>query len=128
MKAIKIIIEKNEDGFWAHSTNAKDLISGYGETISECKKNVLECIEVLKEEDMFPYDENYKLAYTFDIESLLENYKGILTNSGLEKLTGINQRLMYQYANGLKKPRAEQKQKIQDGLHKLAEELLAIEF
>lgn len=127
MKKIQITIEKNEEGFWAHSTNTDNVISGYGETVEACKENVLECIDVMKEEDMFPY-QDYTVAYNFDIESLLENYKGILTNAGIERLTGINQRLMYQYATGVKKPRAEQRKKIEEGLHKLGNELLAIEL
>jgi len=127
MKEIKIIIEKNNDGFWAHSTNTDNLISGYGETVEACKANVLDCIDVLKEEGMFTYDK-FTLKYNFDVESLLENYKGVLTNAGIERLTGINQRQMYQYATGMKKPRAEQRKKIEAGLHKLGQELLAIEL
>lgn len=127
MKKIQVTIEKNKDGFWAHSTNTDSVISGYGETVEACKENVLECIDVMKEEDMFPY-EDYTIAYNFDIESLLENYKGILTNAGIERLTGINQRLMYQYATGAKRPRADQRKKIEEGLHKLGNELLAIEL
>lgn len=110
MKKIQIAIEKNDDGFWAHSVNTDNLISGYGETVEACKANVLDCIDVMKEEDIFPYQE-YTISYNFDIESLLENYKGILTNAGIERLTGINQRLMYQYATGVKKPRADQRKK-----------------
>jgi len=68
------------------------------------------------------------VIFNFDVESLLQNYKGVLTNSGFEKLTGINQRLMYQYATGLKKPREAQRRKITEGLHNLAKELLAIEL
>lgn len=127
MKEIKIIIEKNKDGFWAHSTNTDALVSGYGETVEACKANVLEGIDVLKEEGMFPYEE-YTLTYNFDVESLLENYKGILTNAGIERLTGINQRLMYMYATGAKKPRPAQRKKIEEGLHRLGQELLAIEL
>ena len=127
MKQIKIIIEKNNDGFWAHSTNTDVLISGSGETVEVCKANVSEGIDLLKEEGMFIYDE-YTLTFNFDLESLLENYKGILTNAGIERLTGINQRQMYQYASGMKKPRKEQRKKIEEGLHKLGHELLAIEL
>lgn len=132
MKTVKVIIEKNKDGFWAHSTNVPVLISGYGETVEACKNNTMECIEVLKELDGnngFPYREGeYEVVFNFDVESLLENYKGILTNAGFERLTGINQRQMQHYAAGIKKPRINQKKKIEEGLHRLGKELLAIEL
>jgi len=131
MKEIKIIIEKNKDGFWAYAENVSG-ISGGGDTVQECKQNVIDCIETLKTldgENRFPYAEGeYMLIYSFDVESLLENYKGVLTNAGIERLTGINQRLMYQYATGVKKPRAAQRKKIEEGLHRLGRELLAIEL
>ncbi|MCF8370560.1 MAG: hypothetical protein K9H64_02985 [Bacteroidales bacterium] len=36
---------------------------------------------------------------------------GILSNSALERLTGINQKQMQHYASGLRKPREAQRQK-----------------
>lgn len=132
MKEIKITIEKSKDGFfWGYDEIGLG-ISGGGDTVQECKQDVLDGIETLKTLDgknRFPYaDGEYVLAYRFDVESLLENYKGVLTNAGIERLTGINQRLMYQYATGVKKPRKEQRKKIEAGLHQLGRELLAIEL
>jgi len=43
-------------------------------------------------------------------------------------MTGINQKQLHHYASGLKKPRQEQRKKIETALHKLGEELLAIEL
>jgi len=131
MKIIKIIIEKNNDGFWAYSENETGIYGG-GETIQECKQDVLDGIETLKELDgdnKFKYnDDEYKLVYKFDTESLLNYYKGILSNPAIERLTGINQKLIHQYSTGLKKPREAQRKKIEKGLHELGRELLAIEL
>lgn len=131
MKKVHVIIEKNEDGFWAHSSNVP-AINGYGETVSECKKNVFEGIEVAKTlggKFNFNYkDGEYEVIFKFDVPSLLDNYKGIITNAGFERLTGINQKQMHHYATGLKKPRAAQVKKIEEGLHTLGKELLAIEL
>jgi len=131
MKQVKVLIEKNEDGFHAHSTNVP-AVNGYGETIEECKANVFEGIELAKTlggKYNFNYKEGeYEVVFNFDVQSLLENYKGILSNAGFEKLTGINQKQMHHYATGLKKPRPAQRKKIESGLHKLAEELKAIEL
>ena len=56
------------------------------------------------------------------------DYKGIFTNSALERITGINQKQFQHYASGLKKPRAAQAKKIESALHKLGSELLALEL
>jgi hypothetical protein len=131
MRTIKIIIEKNKDGFWAYANN--DIaITGGGNTVQECKQDVLDCIETLKELDgknrpAF-VDKDYELVYKFDMQSLLENYKGIFTNSALERLTGINQKLIQHYATGLKKPRPLQAKKIESALHQLGSELMAVEL
>jgi hypothetical protein len=70
----------------------------------------------------------YEIIYHFDAESLLNYYKGIFTNAALEKITGINQRRLQHYSTGLKKPRKPQLKKIEEGLHRLANELQAVEL
>ncbi|WP_208328359.1 hypothetical protein [Flavobacterium poyangense] len=83
MKTIKIIIERNEDGFWAYAVNEKAIVGG-GATVHECKQDVLDCIETLKELNSANrlefLDKEYKLVYKFDTASLLSYCKGIFTN------------------------------------------------
>jgi len=62
------------------------------------------------------------------LESLFTYYKGVFTKSALERITGINQRQLQHYSSGLKKPRLAQKQKIETALHKLGNELIAVEL
>jgi hypothetical protein len=66
----------------------------------------------------------YTIVHKYDAESFLRHYKGIFTNSALERITGINQKQFQHYASGLKKPRPTQAKKIQEALHKLGSELL----
>lgn len=130
MKIIKIIIEKNDDGFWAFAENERNIVGG-GDTVKKCKQDVLDCIETLKElgEDCpQSLKDEYKLSYKFDAESLLSYYQGIFTNSAFERLTGINQKQIQHYSTGLHKPRKETRKKIQKSLHQLGEELLAVEL
>jgi hypothetical protein len=47
MKTIRIIIEKNQDGFWGYAENENG-ITGGGDTVHECKKDIIDCIETLK--------------------------------------------------------------------------------
>ncbi|MFY7792482.1 MAG: hypothetical protein ACOVQS_01835 [Chitinophagaceae bacterium] len=131
MKTIRIIIEKNDDGYWAYADNEEG-ITGGGETVQACKQDILDCIETMKEFN----DENrpkflrstYTIIYRFDIESLFAYYKGIFTNSALERMTGINQKQLQHYASGLRKPRTQQMKKIESALHQLGNELLAVEL
>ncbi len=131
MKTIQIIIEKSADSFGAYAENVEG-IYGAGDTVQECKQSILDAIETVKtfEESQIPkaLKGDYKLVYKFDTESLLQYYKGILSNPAIERMTGINQKLIHQYATGIKKPRPAQRKKIEEGLHNFANELLAIEL
>jgi len=131
MRQIKIIIEKNKDGYWAFS-NEEESITGGGDTAQGCKQDVLDCIETLKTFD----DENrpaflkepYELMFKFDTISLLEYYKGVFTNAAFERMTGINQKQIQHYASGHRVPRIEKRKKIESALHQLGKELLAVEL
>lgn len=72
------------------------------------------------------FDGEYQIIYKFDVSSLLNYYRGIFSFSALQTITGINQKQLCHYASGISKPRAKQAQKIVDGLHRLAEELLTV--
>lgn len=53
---------------------------------------------------------------------------GIFSETGIARLTGINEKQLNRYASGLRKPRPAKAKKIEHVLHKLAGELLAIEL
>lgn len=69
---------------------------------------------------------DYDLVYEFDVQSLLEYYRGIFSFSALQIITGINQKQLSRYALGLSRPRKNQVEKIMVGLNKLACELMEI--
>lgn len=131
MKTIRIIIERNEDGFWGYAENEKAIVGG-GDTVQKCKQDILDCIATLK--DLYSnnrpsfLEKEYELIYKFDTASLLNYYKGIFTNSALERITGINQKQIQHYASGHRNPRLAQRIKIETALHNLGKELLAVEL
>ncbi|ERJ57158.1 type II toxin-antitoxin system HicB family antitoxin [Sphingobacterium paucimobilis] len=132
MKTLKIVIERSEDMFSAYAENAEGIYGG-GDTVEEAKQSILDAIAIITEEftpDNIPsiLKGRYDIVYHFDAESFLNYYKGIFTNAALEKITGINQRQLQHYSSGLKKPRQPQLKKIEDGLHRLAAELQAVEL
>lgn len=132
MNQIKIVIEKTDDLYSAYAENVEGVYGG-GETVAEAKQSIVEAIQLLKE---FNQEENvpaalkgeYELVYKFDAQSLLSYFKGILGQTALAHLTGINARLLQHYASGLKKPRQPQAKKIEAALHKLGSELMAVEL
>ncbi len=132
MKNIRIIIERSSDGFfWAYSENVDD-INGGGATATDCKKDVLDCIDTLKslKGDNRPkwLDKEYRLIWKFDTESFLDYYKSIFSAPALSRMTGINEKQIHHYASGLKKPRPKTIKKFENALHQLGEELLTVEL
>ena len=132
MKQVKVVIEKTKNHYDAYSENVEGIYGG-GETADEAKQSIVSAIELLKKynhKDKVPaiLKGEYKLVFRFDTESLLNFYKGVFSNSALERITGINQRQLQHYASGLKKPREPQLRKIEKALHKLGGELLAVEL
>ena len=61
-----------------------------------------------------------------DTASLLQSLEGMTTIAAISRATGINERLLSNYANGFKRPSAKQHQKIVDGIHKIGQALIGI--
>lgn len=132
MKTIRIIIERSVDYYDAYAENCEG-VYGAGKTVEEAKKNVLEGLSLLVESR--PNDElpailrgEYNIIFKYDVQSLLNYYNNIFSNVALEKITGVNQKLLFHYASGMKKPRESQREKIKEALHKLGKELLAVDL
>lgn len=87
-------------------------------------------IEGLYPEEVQPWmNEEFEFDFQFcDISSLLDAYKGIINQSVLARLSGINESLMRQYVSGIRTPSAKTMHRVEDGLKKYAEELQKISF
>jgi len=125
-----MVIGASKDHFGAYSEGGEG-IYGAGDTIEECKQSVQDAIDTIKE---FYEDReipevlkgDYELVYRYDTESLLKHYKGILTNSAIGRLSGINQKQIQHYAAGLRRPTKKTTERIEMALHKLGRELLSV--
>ncbi|HAH24010.1 MAG TPA: hypothetical protein DCL77_09685 [Prolixibacteraceae bacterium] len=127
-------IGKTENNYAACVEGLDDFVCT-ADTFEELKNEVSEGIEfhlsgLREDKDPVPevFDSEYVLVYKWDVESLLEYYKGIFTKSALERITGINQTQLGHYAAGRSKPRQPQVKKIEKALHQLGEELCSISF
>lgn len=135
MEKLIIQIGASSDHFGGFAINV-DGISGAGNTIEECKANILEGLKLMIDYSSKSYckapqwlvDGEYEIEYRYDVQSLLIYYANVFTKPALERLTGINQKQLHHYATGLKKPREPQRKKIESALHRLGRELMSIHF
>lgn len=71
---------------------------------------------------------DYEFQYKYsDVSSLLKAYSDLIPLVALSRASGINQRLLSHYANGIKRPRPQQRQRIVEGIHRIGKELLTVE-
>ncbi len=69
------------------------------------------------------FDGEYEVLYDFDVATLLDYYRGIFSFAALQVITGINQKQLAHYANGVSTPRPKQAEKIKSGLRRLAKDI-----
>lgn len=134
MKIVTAVIERAETNFSAYVSGV-DGITATGRTVDEIKASIIDAIDEYKDsckelgcEVPSELKGEYEITFEIDIQSFLSIYQGIFTKSGLEKLTGINQKQLWHYANGMSKPRPAQKRKIESALHQLGTELISLSF
>lgn len=69
---------------------------------------------------------NYELEYELDTAALLQDAETYTTMAAISRASGINQKQLSHYANGLKRPRPEQRARIIAGLHVIGSQILAL--
>jgi len=134
LQSVIVILEKSNTNYSAFIPELDGCIATGGsiqETVANIEEAVRIHLEGMKEEGLkIPelFNNDYKLIYKIDFESLFDWFSGVLTKSGISKLTGMNQSLLSQYANGIKTPSTKQSKKIEQAIHSFGEELLSIQF
>ena len=134
MHTLTAIIESLENNYSAYIEGIDGVVAT-GSTIAEIKQNLLDAIQDYMDscrelECVLPeaLQGEYQIVFSMDVKSLLTLYQSIFTKSGLERLTGINQKQLWHYANCISVPRRAQALKIEKALHRLGHELLAIQL
>ena len=132
MEKIIMIVEKSKDFFDAYSDNC-DGIYASGENMEAVKSDALEAIRLIKKnlpEDRWPEQikGEFEIEWKFDVPSFLEYYGDYLSLSGMERMTGINQKQLSNYLHRRAVPRQKQAARIMRGLHRFAREILSITF
>lgn len=112
MEKIIMVIEKSSDHYGAYSENC-DGIYAAGKNLPESRWP-----EQIKG--------NYEIEWKMEVPSFLEYYSSFMSLAGMEKMTGINQKQLSNYLNRRTTPRKKQSDRICEGIHRFAEELLSI--
>lgn len=129
MEKVKAIISGGKDqfGVWIEGTD----IYSAGDTINELKSNLSEAIELHEEAGgIIPKEMKgkYNIEYIFDISGFLRYYSKFISFAGMRDITGINQKQLWNYAYGYRKPRKDISEKIINSISNFAKELSQVQI
>ena len=126
-----VIIEKDENGFGAYTDNLETVLYGDGKTVDEAKQSLMECYQEfvgMYKDDGVPvpdYLNDLKFEHKYDISALFNAFD-FLNISKFAERVGISPGLMRHYKVGDTYISTKQAHKIQEGLHQIAREFLAV--
>lgn len=69
---------------------------------------------------------DYELCFNLDTAALLQNAETFTTLAAISRASGINQKQLSHYANGLKQPRPMQRARIIAGLHAIGSQIMSM--
>jgi len=123
---IVMIITKEDLGYSAHALVENISINTQGDTFDELKEMILEAVNLSFEDKGFAYTID-KIEFTYDLKSFFDFYKVINVKALAERI-GMNQSLLAQYINGIKKPSQAQTKRILKGVQQIGRELSEVRF
>ena len=134
-QTIKVEVSWTDDNFccvWNDEDAGTVLVTG--KTLEALKKNFEESLRLhiagcVSDGDSLPQyliDGDYNLKYDLDAAAILRDAEEFTTMAAISRASGINQKQLSHYANGIKHPRPTQIEKIKAGLHRIGTQLLAL--
>jgi len=133
MKTLKVIICKAGKGISAHLPE----LDGYviaRRTVEELKKELpagvkfhIEGLYDEEKHDWMSGEYDFEFVYD-DIPSFVEAFNGIINQSNLARISGINESLMRQYVSGIKRATPRTLSRVQTGLRRYSETIRKVEF
>lgn len=135
METIKAYIERGDNGDYSVYVDLADNILNYGihgtgkstkEAIDDFTKSYNEMKKFHQQKGKVFIEA--KFNFTYDTASFLAYYSKILSLSGLQRITGINQGQLSHYVTGHRKPSPKTVKKIEESLHAFADEIGNIRF
>jgi len=130
-KKITAIIERASDGSYSVYTleDFDDfMLAGYGATPEAAIADFWEVHKELRKDLGAEVVPEIDVTFRYDVASFLRKFKDEFSMSGLQAITGINQKQLHHYLSGHSRPSASTVQKIQAGIAEFAKELTEIQF
>jgi len=120
MKTVKmdLVIERQKNELWGRVTYNGNLITDNAPTVADLETKIKKLLEDF--EDVDP--NTVQFTYSYDIYALFEHFD-FLKISNVAKHASMNPTLLRQYVSGAKNPSAEQAKRIEETLHRLADEI-----
>ena len=136
MEKIRVDVAWCEKNFSAAlGENVPGVVVFTAKTFEELKKEARASLEfhiegMFEDCDEVPQwiiDGDYEFDYHFiNTAALIRSCEPFTSIAAISRATGINQHQLSHYANGLKNPRPQQRQRIVEGIHKIGMELLSV--
>jgi predicted RNase H-like HicB family nuclease len=134
MEKIEVLVSWSGDNYSVGTGQIGGAVFVTGKTIDDAKREFESAFEYhiegcLADGDELPdfvTNNEYEFDYVMQISAILHYFDGVLTRAALARATGINQRQLGHYATGASTPRAEQRRKIIEGIHRIGTELSAV--
>lgn len=135
-ETVKVYVEWADKNFCASvGDNIPGVVVLTAKNIIELKKETISTIRfhiegMLADGEKLPewlVKGNFILEYVYvSTAALIHACEPFTTIAALSRATGINQRQLSHYANGIRTPRPEQRQRIIDGIHRIGQEMIAV--
>jgi len=131
---VQVIIERGADGTFDANMEFINSVPfgllGQGKTVSEAIADFHNSYDEIKE--MYQAEGNecpaLEFEFKYDMPSFLQYYAYAFTLAGLERITGVNQRQLSHYINGVKKPGEKTVRKIENRIHVFSNEISSVCF
>jgi len=69
---------------------------------------------------------DYEFEWNFGVSALIRVCERYTNIAAISRASGVNERQLSHYANGIKNPRQEQRRRIVDGIHRIGKELMTV--
>lgn len=133
----KIIVDVSWTGknfCCAWSNNEAGTVIATARSLAKLKENFEESLKLhiegcVADGDSLPkylVDGDYAFEYNLDTAALLRDAETYTTMAAISRASGINQKQLSHYANGLKQPRPLQRERIINGLHLIGSHIMAL--
>jgi predicted RNase H-like HicB family nuclease len=119
---------KDQYGTWIEELPG---VYGAGNTVEETQASLQEGLRLLLEDNDHVPDvlkSPYQLEFVFDTSGFLKFYSGFISFAGMKAITGINQKQLWNYANGYRKPNKDTALKILNSLNDFGKEIAQAQF